>query len=474
MEREEGCRHRRRILCPSDVCITHLETPQFPSNLLNSPDSFDIENVPYEPAPAPAPGPALLDDSESHMLENFFNTMGSSHLDNNDILFGQQHTGGTHDLNFDWNEELPPIFVDSRTTLPQSLRLPHNMPLGDDGLLNLSHSHDAAATSPEILAAASMLYQNGQINGHEMGHTYQNQPFFGDIHGNQNTSNSHHPSLGMGNGVPSHMASLPRKAPYGSGNGEMLQNMFYGAPPQNPPDHGLQHKGDGLRWGSDASFIGPGFMAPPTQETEEEVTKNVLQSLECLEPQSSANNTRPTSPTALRQEPVMVTKGQNVRASAKKENIDRSAAITDEARPRKKVKTKPNGEDDESDDYGASSTKPKKGKATAKNRRSSSTAESPMKRRKSHGANSKGTRENLTEEQKRSNHILSEQKRRNLIKQGFEDLCDLVPELQGGGFSKSAMLIQAADYLEDVLRGNDALKAQLSDLKAGKGMGGYG
>jgi hypothetical protein len=82
----------------------------------------------------------------------------------------------------------------------------------------------------------------------------------------------------------------------------------------------------------------------------------------------------------------------------------------------------------------------------------------------------KPARENLTEEQKRSNHILSEQKRRNLIRQGFDDLCTLVPGLKGGGFSKSAMLTQAADWLEEILRGNEILKAQLADMKAVNGL----
>ena len=76
------------------------------------------------------------------------------------------------------------------------------------------------------------------------------------------------------------------------------------------------------------------------------------------------------------------------------------------------------------------------------------------------------TRENLSEEQKRTNHILSEQKRRNLIRQGFEDLCSLVPSLRGGGFSKSAMLIQTADWLEEVVRGNEVLKGRLEVLKS--------
>lgn len=87
------------------------------------------------------------------------------------------------------------------------------------------------------------------------------------------------------------------------------------------------------------------------------------------------------------------------------------------------------------------------------------------KRRKSAVNNSKLSRENLSEEQKRENHIKSEQKRRTLIKEGFDDLCDLVPGLRGGGFSKSTMLTMAAEWLEDLLKGNEALATQLATLE---------
>ncbi|KEQ69742.1 hypothetical protein M436DRAFT_25843, partial [Aureobasidium namibiae CBS 147.97] len=53
----------------------------------------------------------------------------------------------------------------------------------------------------------------------------------------------------------------------------------------------------------------------------------------------------------------------------------------------------------------------------------------------------------LTEDQKRSNHIRSEQKRRNIIKQGYEDLNELVPNLKTGGFSKSAVLTETTRFL---------------------------
>ena len=74
-------------------------------------------------------------------------------------------------------------------------------------------------------------------------------------------------------------------------------------------------------------------------------------------------------------------------------------------------------------------------------------------------------RDNLTEAQKRENHIHSEQKRRNLIRQGFEELCALVPELKAGGYSKSAVLIHAANYLDDLKKGNARLRLYLQQLE---------
>lgn len=86
--------------------------------------------------------------------------------------------------------------------------------------------------------------------------------------------------------------------------------------------------------------------------------------------------------------------------------------------------------------------------------------------RKAKSQPAKLARENLSEEQKRTNHILSEQRRRNLIKQGFDDMCAIVPELRGGGFSKSAILLQAADWLDDMIHGNEILSRQLDELKS--------
>ncbi|KAK9365176.1 hypothetical protein V1509DRAFT_634013 [Lipomyces kononenkoae] len=78
-------------------------------------------------------------------------------------------------------------------------------------------------------------------------------------------------------------------------------------------------------------------------------------------------------------------------------------------------------------------------------------------------------RELLSEEQRRKNHISSEKKRRDIIKQGFEELSHLVPVLRAGGFSKSTVLGHVVDFLKDLERKNQQLKAIVEKLEEGRG-----
>ncbi|KAK9241445.1 hypothetical protein V1525DRAFT_393170 [Lipomyces kononenkoae] len=74
-------------------------------------------------------------------------------------------------------------------------------------------------------------------------------------------------------------------------------------------------------------------------------------------------------------------------------------------------------------------------------------------------------RELLTEEQRRKNHISSEKKRRDIIKQGFDELSHLVPVLRAGGFSKSTVLGHVVEFLSDLERKNQQLKAIVEKLE---------
>lgn len=82
---------------------------------------------------------------------------------------------------------------------------------------------------------------------------------------------------------------------------------------------------------------------------------------------------------------------------------------------------------------------------------------SSSKKRRS-DANAK-IRQNLSDTQKRNNHIASEQKRRDAMKTNYDELNRYVPTLHGGqhGLSRSEILQHSADWLEALSMGNRAI-----------------
>jgi hypothetical protein len=91
--------------------------------------------------------------------------------------------------------------------------------------------------------------------------------------------------------------------------------------------------------------------------------------------------------------------------------------------------------------------------------RRASATNSASRSRNRNGAGARRTpRTNLSEDQKRNNHIASEQKRRNVIKEGYEMLNTLVPGLNVGGYSKSIALNLTADWIQGLVTGNEKLR----------------
>lgn len=419
-------------------------------NVILSDSFLSPMDTPYEPAPAPPPGPALLDDNESNMLDNFFTTMNSNSFSNDFWMRSQQNNNSNNKLlepySFDWTNELPPTFEGSTTSLSQPVfpRQDIEKPNGPP----LSNNTD---TSSDILAAASMLYGNG-LQGTGLNPIFDQQRQFSNEglpdSGNNpgfNIQPSHHEPSEQPNDNP--RTNLP--------TGFHTSEMLFDTHKPIPADQRAS-KVRTLHWGSDISFMDRGYLAPPDQPNEEEQTKGLLDNLQCLEPQSSAANTRAPSP-------ERTAGGLDARTgSTSNMQHSRSAyqdTMDEDPQPKKRQKTLIKTEEDNSDEESLKTRRRSKSSGYTKPRRGSNDSFRKSK------AGAKAARENLSEEQKRNNHILSEQKRRNLIRQGFDDMCSLVPGLRGGGFSKSAMLTQAADWLEDMMRGNEILKGQLADLK---------
>ncbi|CAO3592331.1 unnamed protein product [Absidia cylindrospora] len=77
----------------------------------------------------------------------------------------------------------------------------------------------------------------------------------------------------------------------------------------------------------------------------------------------------------------------------------------------------------------------------------------------------KSHKELLTEDEKRSNHIASEQKRRSTIRNGFKDLTDIVPTLKNINNSKSTVLFKAVDYIKYLEKRNNHLRDKMGSLE---------
>ena len=467
------------------------------------PDEFHgIYDVPAPQPPTTTTGPALLEAHERDGLDDFLNKIGNGNLDSNILGFEGigPDKGNTDNISWTDVDDLPPLFHGSATSLPPTGTRPttslhrdnfHSFGYGQHHRYSEEYPQ-TSANPPEVLAAASTLVNNSNIGN--------------DLYP---SITSHHDELlqspsgltySQYHGRSPFPTGLVGSYPYGSPNvsgglrsfdaalldtDPVLRNMFFG-PVQNL---NIQHpnipEATHLQWGSDTGFYGNGFIPPPEQKTEAEVSKEALSQLECFEPSFSAGNTQPSSPVMSRVR-YRTSRGRK-RSTSPMPNDTKVEALGNDSPPhlvattelgpskRRRGLSKPKIENPgesvkveaRSDGKEEPSSQARAKKHSSK--KSKSKVQSPVvqdrgKKGKVANGEQKFSRDNLTDEQKRSNHIFSEQKRRNLIKQGFEDLCEMIPTLHDGGFSKSAMLTQAVDWLQDLLQGNERLRLQLKDM----------
>lgn len=428
-------------------------------------DSVDPNDEPLPEPPEPAPGAPLLTDNDTRFLSHFFDEMNAS-------PYGMPSFG--EGLNFtDTWIDLPPQFMGSATSFGQQapVPMPSAPPLGAN--LNdfhrpvamgtnlmppppppppLSHqpSLDPREPTDDVINAAATLLQNGAA------HRRDSKP----------TNDANYPPRRPVGPPVGHLRHQPleefkeegRRGIPPTQHDNMFAEWMFGAQ-QRRPSRSVPTTD--VQYGSDSNFSQlQGYTFTPDKETAENMSKEQLKYLDCLEPSKSADNTRPGSPNHA----------QTARSQHFAEPLKRPEDVETPPRKRRKSKNSKEVNDDDGEAESSSGVKaPRRRKP--KSERGASISANPVdntpggKRRKSSANGIKAPRENLSEEQKRENHIRSEQKRRTLIKEGFDDLCDLVPGLRGGGFSKSTMLTMAADWLEELVRGNEALAAQLANVE---------
>ncbi len=216
-----------------------------------------------------------------------------------------------------------------------------------------------------------------------------------------------------------------------------------------------------LPYGSDSGFSVARFISPANQEAVVQRDKTMLETLGCLEPSDSAASTRPSSPTTERR------KLPEDNGERKSQTKFPAVMITAESKSRhRKTRAKVNGvgkshlDDPPSHAKKGKSPLAKKAKVTKKQSIDSLSSETSRSR----SGDLKSPRENLSEEQKKLNHINSEQRRRDAIRDAFDNLLNIVPSLRSENASRAIRVDHAIRWLEELLDGNEELKRRLSAI----------
>ncbi|TQS37828.1 hypothetical protein Golomagni_01684 [Golovinomyces magnicellulatus] len=437
------------------------------ASLEQSYDSFENSGSNHSfPSPAtPAPGPSLLDDNESKFLENFFNGVSSDQFNYDFFNLNDANNLGMG------CEPLPPTFMGTSSSYGH-----HSHSGSRSGLMSLDFgptnsplildSASVPITSNEVLQAASLL----QNVPNESSHCLDDKNNFR----NRETQLLSADRSAVAETITQPLAVVrpvfePRPLENCYAN-EFIHTdvIFDDKSAALMRNQGLNSRAD-IRWGSDAAFAtSQGFITPFSRDSVSAAERYHLHAIETALslPQHSALPETSCPPhSVIRKRSLTRQRINSIGHSCHKNDQN---LITGS---RRNFVAQEDGDDDDDDDGDLQFSSTATSKAFANKRKiglrepvdpTALDFESNHKRRRSTtSATAKPARENLTEEQKRENHIKSEQKRRTLIREGFEDLNELVPGLQGGGFSKSAVLAQAADWLENLIRGNESLRAKI-------------
>lgn len=213
-----------------------------------------------------------------------------------------------------------------------------------------------------------------------------------------------------------------------------------------------------FNYGSDPQFAKNRFIAPANQRTEESITMEVLRQFQCLDPQGSVDSTRASSPFAERRT------GLALKSTDPMDSITRTLETENVIKPlpkRKRLSTTQEKEDFLFEESPLSPQKsridfPVKKRGRPKTLKSESqTAAQGQHPRK------KRAREKLSDEEKRSNHVNSEQKRRDEQNRQWNDLLDFVPGIKEGYRSKCDKIVYANRWLQQLLEANERMESYL-------------
>jgi hypothetical protein len=479
------------------------------------PAPVTVNNMPTFPTtfptpPVSAPGPSLLDQADNSILAQFFDNFASGITGSDDFggksfsATGSDQEGGAGGFGMDESSFLSTISA-------QSFHHFMSQPSQSNGS-EISGNGNSADT----LAAASALFRNQQLNSPVASRLFD---------GLQLSPHDSHPGMGSSNGtngmssaagglaacVPaierysimdpqlrSHTSALANQPT----TNRPVTTDFYSTRKLDMGWAGAHNQPANLEWGSDNSFKGGSYQPPPGLPSAEQRDYEVEETVRAIQANDSSENSSPDgskmNKDRRRKLDVDEDEGEETerprqrrRTISKYNGASNGDSKDDEpgritpttSNSKRKFKSNPSADglsiNTSVTPTSASRRKASKSSPSVSGRRPPTSAglegsitptnssATPLNNGSASAisaAKAKAARENLSDAQKRENHIQSEQKRRNLIKQGFDDLCTLVPGLNAGGYSKAAVLAQTLEFLTELLDGNRALEKVLEDL----------
>ncbi|KAI4163109.1 MAG: hypothetical protein LQ342_003236 [Letrouitia transgressa] len=462
-----------------------------------SPDSLSIE-----PSPQPAPGTALLSSSETYRVHNFIDNFNGqtdfydTPVDDDHFLNFSQPCDGSYNPifsqsgsnqtstepfaqvnfrpsasnsqgatesipsredNLDYFRAEPPIFYGATTSLPfdnrdfflsQEDHSPADLlyPINPDRFLaNAPLSSDTEKTLPRNCSPRHVF---DPCRFHP---SIENNDSSQDLSsGTQHIDNNSTITKSSGTFARIRQAPEINSRPSFS----ELQDPpveYLVLAPQTPKINQQQPalKG-GLSFGSDVSFYGNIYNAPRGCDLEKQ-SNALLDQITCLEREESPSSTNTSYQSAKRKTSGLCDEQQRSECKIK---------------PPKRRKIRMKQEIGDLTPTGVPKTPSRQRKVYPEKEssllfRKDTDTESLLRQTKQVAGRRNG-RENLSEEQKRDNHVQSEQKRRDHIKRGQQHLINLVPNLHAGNASKGEVLAQAYDRLARLIDDVHVLRQRIS------------
>ncbi|KAH9875108.1 hypothetical protein J1614_004596 [Plenodomus biglobosus] len=409
--------------------------------------TFDAEGQPQ------GQGQSLLNDTENQSLADFFsNTDPFLLTEPNPLPSPLDSKDAVWDYN-NWSDFIAPATVHGvTTTIPDQAHLHQNY-YHEPTFTPTLHENHLGNTQDDLQAASTLFnttqapYANGRSHSYHAPHLDNTT-----VSSASGSSHNSRPMVITPHG-PLHeqlAALLPKHTENGTLDAQLAAQWAANRASEQIQQHEAEHNPTyqkpnfkrSYTFGTDNSFNNPaGFSASQNQGSSDATTRQSQHDLERSQYLVRSIVGVPEPATSM---PALPVHADDMSEDEKSEHGTSGEESSDNP-PKKRRKSK----------YRVGKDSPRKAARNGKNRKASLLEENNKKKRASAAAQ-KLQRENLTEEQKRSNHILSEQKRRNLIKRGFDDLHDLVPEIRNGGLSKSSVLTEAGNFLEKLIQDNNA------------------